>query len=89
MGVLFFIDADDKRQINWALDNVKKYDYMKYILVKGNIKDAGKILNDRIYFDQHGLITRKLGIKHIPCIVKQEEKQEKKKLQIQEFAIKK
>jgi conjugal transfer pilus assembly protein TraW len=82
-GVLFFLDADDKRQIKWALENAKKHDYVRYILVKGNIKEAGKRLNDRIYFDQYGLITKQLGIKHIPCIVKQEGK----KLQIQEFAL--
>ncbi len=83
-GVLFFLNADDERQINWALDSVKKYDYVKYILVQGNIKEAGKRLNDRIYFDQYGLITKKLGIRHIPCIVRQEGK----KLQIQEVALK-
>jgi conjugal transfer pilus assembly protein TraW len=82
-GVLFFLDADDKKQIKWALSNTKKYDYVKYILVKGNIKEAGKKLHDRIYFDQYGSISHKLGIHHIPCIVKQEGK----KLQIQEFAI--
>ena len=82
-GVLFFLDADDKRQVKWALENAKKHDYVRYILVKGNIKEAGKKLNDRIYFDQYGLITKQLGIKHIPCIVKQEGK----KLQIQEFAL--
>ena len=94
-GILFFLDADDKRQIRWALNHTKeikktkknekaiKYDRIKYVLVKGNIKDAGKKLNDRIYFDQYGLITKKLGIKHIPCTVKQE----KKRLLIQEFAL--
>ena len=82
-GVLFFLDADDTKQIKWALKNSKKHEYVKYILVKGNIKEAGKRLNDRIYFDQYGLITKQLGIKHIPCIVKQEGK----KLQIQEFSL--
>jgi conjugal transfer pilus assembly protein TraW len=82
-GVMFFLDADDKRQIKWALENGKKYDYVRHILVRGNIKDAGRVLNDRIYFDQNGLITKQLGIKHIPCIVKQEGK----KLQIQEFGL--
>ena len=82
-GVLFLLDADDVKQIKWALENAKKHDYVKYILVKGNIKEAGKKLKDRIYFDQYGLITKKLEIKHIPCIVKQEGK----KLQIQEFAL--
>jgi len=82
-GVLFFLNADDERQVSWALNNIKKYDYVKYVLVKGNIKEAGKRLNDRIYFDQYGLMTKKLGIRHIPCIVKQEGK----RLQIQEFLL--
>ncbi|CAL7962398.1 conjugal transfer pilus assembly protein TraW [Gammaproteobacteria bacterium] len=82
-GVLFFLDADDKKQIKLALNNAKKHGYAKYILVKGNIKEAGKRLNDRIYFDQYGLITKQLGIKHIPCTVKQAGK----KLQIQEFTL--
>jgi conjugal transfer pilus assembly protein TraW len=82
-GVLFFLDTDDERQIKWALENTKKHDYVKFILIKGNIKEAGNKLNDRIYFDQYGLITKQLGIKHIPCIVKQEGK----KLQIQEFSL--
>ena len=82
-GVMFFLNADDMRQIKWSFENVKNHDYVRYILVQGNIKDASKALNDRIYFDQYGLITHKLGIKHIPCIVKQEGK----KLQIQEFAF--
>ncbi|EKE01006.1 MAG: hypothetical protein ACD_21C00246G0009 [uncultured bacterium] len=83
-SVWFFLDADDKRQIQWALENAKKHDYVKFILVKGSIKDAGEALGDRIYFDQNGLITKQLGIKHIPCVVKQDGK----RLQIQEVALK-
>lgn len=84
-GILFFFNADDKRQVLWAIENGKKYDYVKYVLIRGNIKEAGEVLRDRIYFDQYGLITQSLGIKHIPCIVKQSDK----KLQIQEFSFKK
>ena len=82
-GVLFFLNADDIKQVRWALEHGKKYDYVKYILVRGNIQDAGKRLNERIYFDQAGSLTKQLGIKHIPSIVKQEGK----RLQIQEFAL--
>lgn len=82
-GVMFFLDADDKRQTKWALENVKKYDYVRHILVRGNIKTAGESLKDRIYFDQYGLITKQLGIKHIPSVVKQEGK----RLQIQEVGL--
>lgn len=82
-GVLFFLDADDKKQINWAIEHTKKYDYVRHILVRGNIKEAGDALGERIYFDQAGLITKQLGIKHVPCIVRQSDT----KLQIQEFAV--
>ena len=80
---MFFLDTDDKRQIKWALDNAKKYEYARYVLVRGNIKEAGEVLNDRIYFDQYGLITHKLGIRHIPCVVVQNGK----RLQIREYAL--
>lgn len=82
-GVLFFLNADDKRQVTWATQKAKQYDYVKYILVQGNIKDAGNALNNRIYFDQYGKITTKLGIKHIPCIVTQDGL----RLKIQEFKM--
>lgn len=51
-GVMF--DADDAKQVKWALQEVKKHEYVRYILVKGDIKNASKQLNDRIYFDQYG-----------------------------------
>ena len=45
-SVLFFIDADDRRQIEWSLESAKRYDYVKFILIRGNIKDAGNILKN-------------------------------------------
>lgn len=82
-SVMLFIDADDKRQLKWAIETAKAYNYIKYILVKGNIKDANTHLRDRVYFDQYGIITKKLGIKHIPCSVQQEGK----KLKIKEYSL--
>ena len=93
---LFFLNADDERQITWAQKKAQKeaqeivkrraqkYNVVKYILVNGNIKEASAQLNNRVYFDQNGFIAHKLGIKHIPCIVKQQGKM----LQIKEFAVK-
>lgn len=83
-SVWLFFNADDPRQVKWALAKAKQYNYTKYILVSGNIKEAGNLLKDRIYFDQGGVITKQLGIKHVPCLARQQDK----KLQIQEFAIK-
>ena len=86
-SVLFFLNADDKRQVKWAIDEAKKFSYfsyVKYILVQGNIKDAGDALNNRVYFDQYGSLVKKFGIKHVPCVVLQDGL----KLKIQEVAIK-
>ena len=80
---LFFLDADDTRQIKWALKNEKHYNFVKYILVNGDIKDATKALHNRVYFDQYGKLTGKLGITHIPCIVTQKGL----KLQIKEYSL--
>ena len=71
---LFFINADDARQIQWAKDEAKKrtqYDRVEIVLVKGNIVDAQKALDHRIFFDQSGYLTTKLGITHVPTIVQQ------------------
>ena len=83
-SVMFFLNSDDKRQITWAIKNAKNFQYVKYILVQGNIKEASDALNNKVYFDQYGKLVHKLGILHIPSIVQQNEK----KLKIQEYAVK-
>ena len=83
-SVLFFLNADDLLQIAWAIKNAKNYQYVKYILVQGNIKEAENALNNKVYFDQYGTLVRKFGIQHIPCVVIQEAK----KLKIQEYSVK-
>jgi len=82
-SIWLFFNADDKQQLKWAREEAKKHNYVKYILVQGNIKDTGNTLKDRIYFDQYGAITKQLGLKHIPCLVQQKGR----KLQIREFSI--
>ena len=82
-SVMFFLNSDDKRQLIWAKKNAKNYQYVKYVLVQGNIKEAGNALNNKVYFDQYGKLVHKLGILHIPCIVSQSEK----RLKIQEYAV--
>jgi len=83
-SVMFFLNSDDKRQITWAIKKAKNFQYIKYILVQGNIKEASEALNNKVYFDQYGKLVHKLGILHIPSIVQQSEK----KLKIQEYAVK-
>ncbi len=41
----------------------------KIILTGGAIKSVSNKLGARIYFDQEGRITQKLGITHVPAIV--------------------
>jgi len=82
-SVMLVFNADDQRQIKWAKAEAKKYSYVKYILVQGDIKASSRTLEDRIYFDQHGALTKQLGIKQIPCLVQQDGK----RLKIQEFSL--
>jgi len=65
--VLYFIDGDDKEQVDWARQQIAGQTNVKVILVKGNIKDVSDALNERIYFDQSGVLTRKFGFEHVPA----------------------
>lgn len=73
-SVWLFFNADDPRQVERALSLVKNYPnrIVKFILVNGDISKAEKALDRRVYFDQEGLISKKLGLKHIPCIAEQQ-----------------
>lgn len=69
---LYFIDADDSRQVAWMKAQMPPTVTYKVILVKGNIREAADALAERIYFDQQGDLTRKLGVKYIPAVVTQD-----------------
>ncbi len=82
---LAFLDGDDERQIAWAKAYREQNPdvLIKWILTNGEPEKVFKALNERIYFDQQGNITRKLTIKHIPTLAKQDGKQWK----MQEFNV--
>lgn len=65
--VLYFIDGDDTEQVSWARQQIAGQTNVKVILVKGNIKDVSDALNERIFFDQSGVLTRKFGFEHVPA----------------------
>lgn len=67
---LIFIDGDDREQKEWLLEQLKK-GKVKLILVKGAPLSLSEELQIPVYFDQGGLLTQKLGIKHVPAIVSQ------------------
>lgn len=69
---LYFLDADDPRQMAWMKAQTPPTLRYKVILTNGNIKTATEQLNTRIYFDQAGSLTQQLGIQYIPAVVTQE-----------------
>lgn len=71
---LYFIDGDDTRQVAWMKAQTPPTPVYKVILVNGNIKTAADALSERIYFDQQGVLTKKLGIHYIPAMVSQDGK---------------
>lgn len=71
---LYFIDGDDARQVAWMKAQTPPTPVYKVILVNGNIKTAADALSERIYFDQQGVLTKKLGIHYIPAMVSQDGK---------------
>lgn len=66
---LFFIDADDAEQIIWIKREKEQHRPFKIILVNGDIKKTSDALDERIYFDQNGLLTKKFGFKSLPVLI--------------------
>lgn len=68
---LFFFDGDDAEQKELAITKLK-LGSIKLILVKGAPLALSEELNVPVYFDQAGILTKKLGITHVPALVTQE-----------------
>ena len=74
---LLFVDGDDEDQVAWAIRLHKQAGSTpkpKIILVKGAPLALSEELGLPIYFDQSGVLTRKLGITQVPARVSQKEK---------------
>jgi len=72
-NIWIFYDADDKTQVAWVSKEDKKLQGKdKLILVNGSIAAQMQLFHKRIYFDQYGKLTTKLGIKHVPAEVHQQ-----------------
>jgi len=70
---LLFFDARDRRQVENALHLIDSFaGRVKPILVGGSYVDLMKAWKVPVYFDQHGDLTRQLGILHVPALVSQE-----------------
>ena len=86
LAPLIFIDGKDDKQIEWAMRESKRLTththHPKIILVAGSIMSLMKKHQMRLYFDQKGTLTKRLGIEHVPATVTQSGL----KLQIDEVA---
>lgn len=69
---LYFIDSDDEKQIEWMKLKLKTSRKLyKIILINGDYVKASKHLGVKVYFDQGGMISKKLGISAVPSLVRQ------------------
>ncbi|MDQ6959614.1 MAG: type-F conjugative transfer system protein TraW [Mariprofundaceae bacterium] len=72
---LIFINGDDADQVKWATAMGGRYHgHVKTILVSGSPIDLMKRWKRRVFFDQHGVLTRRFHIRHVPAIVSQDKK---------------
>ena len=72
---LLFIDGDNEEHLKLAITTHKSATKpLKIILIKGSPMELMKSNKMRFYFDQKGTLTGRLGIKHVPAFVEQNEK---------------
>jgi conjugal transfer pilus assembly protein TraW len=82
---LYFIDADNPQQLSWIKAQKPGTLTYRVILVNGDIREATKALDTRIYFDQDGTLSRKFELKAIPARVTLSE--DRRRLRVDTFAL--
>lgn len=71
--LLLFFDARDTAQVERARVLIDYYrGHVKPILVGGSYIKLMQAWHIPVYYDQSGVLTRRLGIAHVPAIVSQE-----------------
>lgn len=81
---LLFFDARDSHQIRQARELMARYQgKVKPILTGGSYLDLMKTWRIPVFYDQQGLLTRRLGIAQVPALVSQEGK----RLRIDEMEV--
>ncbi len=78
-----FIAANKPHQVKFAKALLETHPNLKIILTKGEIKKTQISLSHRVYFDQDGRITKKIGLAHVPAFVSRKDNA----LVITEYAI--
>lgn len=70
---LLFFDARDRRQVTRARELVANYEgRIKPILTGGSYLDLMSAWRIPVYYDQQGVLTRRLGIRQVPALVSQD-----------------
>lgn len=69
---LLFFDARDQRQVAQARGLMAGGGRIKPILTGGSYLDLMKAWRRPVYYDQQGVLTRRLGIRQVPALVSQE-----------------
>jgi conjugal transfer pilus assembly protein TraW len=73
---LLFFDGRDQRQVARARELIASYRQRKVrvkpILVGGSYLDLMQAWHAPVYYDQHGVLTHRLGITQVPALVSQE-----------------
>ncbi|NNA16321.1 type-F conjugative transfer system protein TraW [Pseudomonas lundensis] len=70
---LLFFDARDARQVKQARTLLDQHrGQLKPILTGGAYLELMRRWQTSVYFDQHGRLTRRLGITHVPALVSQD-----------------
>ena len=70
---LLFFDARDPRQVGRARQLIALYQgRVKPILIGGSYLDLMQSWHVPVYYDQQGLLTRRLGITQVPALVSQD-----------------
>lgn len=65
---LYFFNADDVMQMDY-IKRINVTSGTKFILVSGSISDVQRTLNQKVYFDQGGKLSKTFGIKQVPAHV--------------------
>jgi len=69
---LVIFDATDRDQITWAKKITQKNKKpVHWILVAGNWKNLSEQFDRKVFFDQRGLLVKKLKIEHVPAFITQ------------------
>lgn len=80
---LLFIDGDDNRQVQFAINELNANKFIKIVLVNGKPLKLMRDLNVNFYFDQGQALINKFGIQRLPTRIHREQS----KLIVEELAI--